>query len=769
MRIVPLILAIAWMIGIRAAAAEPAKVPVRGNTVHQQQQQPVEGGVLSGRVRAGGRPVPFANVGIAGTTRGAAADAEGFYRIEDLPPRTYTVSASAVGYRTAEQQVTISSGKHVRLDFELEETVIESDGVVVTGTLIETFVKDSPVKVDVVSSRHLEKMPTSNVMDAVNRINGLREQIDCGVCGTNNIRINGMDGPYTVVLIDGMPIMSSLATVYGLNGLSPAMIKQIEIIKGPMSTLYGSEALAGVINVITKSPRTSPTFSVNAMGSNHGEYSLDFGIVPTRSDVSSLISGTAVYNQRYLDGNGDGFADLTLNKRASLFGKVSTVDERGRERLRLSGRYYFEDRIGGTRTFIDQYSDALRGSDVHYGEAIRTHRAELLGSLTIHPERNVRLDFAANDHRQDSYYGVDHYEAGQMTAFGQLLWQSELAGAHTILTGLGLRLQRYDDNTGSTGDFDESGRLLTNRPDNRIIPGAFVQHESRLAPGLRLLSGLRIDHQTDHGFIASPRLSLKADLPGRTTLRVNGGTGFRVVNLFTEDHAAYTGARATVVLEDLRPERSYSGTLSLQHVVPFGGHPLTIDLDGFYTVFTNKIEPDYSVPGEIRYANLRGTATTRGISLNLSQNVWNGAIVGSAGITVMDVFREEDGTRRPIEFAPDLLGSGTLSVAPAERWSMDYSVTVTGRMKMPEFGPDHPRPRWSPPHSIHNLQITREVELAGLGEVLIYGAVKNLLDYVQPSPLIDAENPFGDAFDTTYVYGPIRGRNVGFGVRLILL
>ncbi len=760
MRILTIILLILCETGAASGAAASSGVPA---------SQRSEEAVLSGQIRSDGRPVPFANVGIVGTALGAAADKEGIYRIEGLAAGTYTVVASAVGYRTAERQISIESGSHVRLDFELEEAVIESDGIVVTGTLLETYVKDSPVKVDVVSSRHLEKVPTSNVMDAINRIGGLREQIDCGVCGTNNIRINGMDGPYAVVLIDGMPIMSSLATVYGLNGISPAMIKQIEVIKGPMSTLYGSEALAGVINVITKSPRTAPTFSVNALGSNQGEYSLDFGVVPSRSGVSSLISGTAAYNQHYVDENGDGFADLTLNKRGSLFGKVTTHDGDGRERLSLSGRAYFEDRIGGTRQFVDLYSAALRGSDRHYGEAIRTGRGELLGSLHIDPERTLRFDFAANEHRQDSYYGVDHYEARQRTAFGQLLWHSEVAGTHTLLTGVGMRLQHYDDNTGSTGEYDESGRLVRNRPDTRVIPGAFAQHETRVSDGLRLLTGIRVDHQADHGFITSPRISLKAELPARTTLRLNGGTGFRVVNLFTEDHAAYTGARATVVLEDLRPERSYSGTVSLQHIVPLGGSPLTIELDGFYTVFTNKIEPDYSVPGEIRYANLDGSATTRGVSLNVSQDVWNGSVAAAGGVTLMDVFRRENGEKRPIEFAPDLLGNGTLTFAPADEWSVDYTVTVTGRMKLPEYGPEHPRPAWSPPHSIHNLQITREIHLPQTGELQIYGAAKNVLDYVQPSPLIDPDNPFGDAFDTTYVYGPIRGRNFGFGVRLILL
>ena len=717
--------------------------------------------VLEGRVTSEGHPVPLANVGVAGTPYGAAAGQDGMYRITGVPPGRHRVIASAVGFRTKEMQVTLADGATATLNFELEETVIEGEEVVVTGTLLETYVKDSPVKVDVVTSGFLQKMPNSNIMEAIEGVNGLQEQIDCGVCGTNNIRINGMDGPYTAVLIDGMPIMSSLATVYGLNGISPALIRQIEVIKGPMSTLYGTEALAGVINIITKTPRTAPRFSFNAFGTNHGEYAVDFGVVPSRGKIAGLVSGTAAYNDTYVDENGDGFADITLSKRISLFGRTSFG-----EVLNLSARVYYEDRIGGTREFIRSFSDALRGSDELYGETILTNRLEMMGSYQ--PAAGLRIEFAANDHRQDSFYGSQSYNARQSTLFGQILWHREMGGKHSVLGGAAVRMQRYDDNTGSTGFYDEAGALLENMPDNRIIPGLFAQHEARFSSRTRLLTGMRVDYQRDHGIILSPRLSVKAGPSDLTTFRLNAGTGFRVVNLFTEDHAAYTGSRATVILEDLEPERSYSGTLSVQQVIPMGGSPFTIDVDAFYTYFTNKIEPDYSNPGEIRYANLRGSAVTRGLSLTFSQNFAALPLTYSAGATWMDVFRTSDGIRSPIEFAPDFQATASATLRISHHWSADYTVTATGPMRMPQYTPPFERPPTSPTYSIHNLQILHERHHDRIGEIHFYAAARNLFDYVQPSPLIDPARPFGDHFDTTYVYGPIRGRNFGFGIRVIV-
>lgn len=721
--------------------------------------------IVEGRVTASGEAVPFANVGVRGTTLGTAADLDGRFRLEALPTGTYTLVASAVGFSTAAHTVTLTAGTTHTVDFALEETVLETEGVVVTGTLMETHMKDSPVKVDVISPHYLEKIPTANVMEVLENVNGLYQQVDCAVCGTNNIRVNGMDGPYTAVLIDGMPIMSSLATVYGLNGISPSLIQQMEVIKGPMSTLYGSEAMGGVINIITKNPRVAPTLALNTFATTHGEYALDFGVVPTQGRLATLLSGTLFYNNIVHDDNGDDFADQTLNTRASLFGKASLTDAAGLKQVDLSARYYYEDRLGGTRAFVEHFSDALRGSGDLYGETIRTHRVEVVGSYHLRPRQGVRLDFAFNHHDQDSYYGTDSYQARQTTGFAQLLWPLRLSSRHAFLLGSAVRLQRYDDNTGSTGTFDDAGRLLDNRPDDRLIPGVFAQYEYAPAGQVRLLSGLRLDYQEDHGLIAAPRLSLKWQPRPNTTLRFNGGTGFRIVNLFTEDHAAYTGARATVLLEDLAPERSYSGTVSLQHIFPFGANPLTLDLEGFYTYFTNKIEPNYDAPGLIVYENLDGSATTRGLSLTLSQRFTAIPLSYTVGGTVMEVFVAEGGRRKPLEFAPDYQGIVNATYWLPFGFAVDYTMNLTGPMKLPEYAPPFERPARSPAFAVHNLQVTKDFELPQGGLLQAYVAAENLFNYTQDDPLVDPGNPFGEHFDTAYVYGPVHGGCLGLGLR----
>jgi outer membrane receptor for ferrienterochelin and colicins len=697
---------------------------------------------VTGRVTSSDGAVPYATVLVKGTSIGALADEDGGFRLQNLRPGEYTLLASAQGYTTEEQRVTVSSPAVV--SFTLRPTPVSMDPIAVTGTMKQTTVSQSPVKVEVVPAAVLRRSATSNLMEAIGQVNGLYAQVDCGVCYTNNIRINGMEGPYTAVLIDGMPIMSSLASVYGLNGINPSIIERIEIVKGPNSTLYGSEAMAGVINVITKDPRFAPRLAVDAYGSSHGQVNLDFAVSPSIGAARGLFSGNVHYMDNFVDENGDGFADVIMDRRVSLFGKVAMA-----RALTLTSKFYHEERAGG----VEAFSAALRGSDEVYGESIYTTRFELLGSYRVAFRSNqLRMDVSYNYHDQDSFYGDTEYAGRQNNAFANLIWDARAGSRHDLLLGLTARYQTYNDNTPATLE-----------PERRFIPGIFAQDEYTVAAGVSLLGGVRLDHHREHGLIFSPRAAIKWEPFRNTALRLNGGTGFRTVNLFTEDHAALTGARQVVIAEALQPERSYSATLNVNQILEFGPNPMMIDADLFYTRFTNKIIPDYDHdPNQIVYANLSGYAVSRGLSLSMNQNVHFDRFLYTVGVTFQDVFAVEEGERTDELFAPTYraVWSGSYTMRRSG-FVLDYTGTLTGPMRLPEYDPPYARPTESPVYSVHNLQARYPLR----GGVEIYGAVNNLFDYTQPSPLIDPGNPFGDDFDASYLYGPLQGRRFILGAR----
>ncbi len=716
-------------------------------------------GMIKGTVTSEKQPLTGANIALKEIQKGAATDSDGTFVIKNIPAGTYQLIVSAVGYAQFNRQIAVEPSETIELSIELTPKLEKMDEVVVTGTMRATYVKESPVKVAVVKPEQLQQGKTSsNFMDLIGSVNGLSTQLNCGVCGTNAIRINGVEGPNTAVLIDGMPLMGALASVYGLNGISPSIIDQVEVIKGPQSTLYGTQALGGVVNIITKNPTNTPTFSANIYGTNTKETNIDLAASPKAGRFKGFISGNVLRMENYFDNNDDNFNDVAKRSRISLFGKGNIEGPDGEKRLNIAAKFYDENRTGG----VQAYSDNIRGSDTIYGESIYTRRAELLAAyLPPGFDQRFRFNGAVTYHNQDSYYGTEHYVADQSIIYGQATWDQSIGEDLQLLTGVTARYQTYDDNTPAT-----SGG--TNR---RFIPGLFSQSELTLG-NITLLGGLRIDHHSEHGFVTAPRLSAKYRPSELTTLRVSGGTGFRLVNVFTEDHAALTGSREVVFTEDLAPERSQSITASVERIIPFGANPLTLSIDGFYTRFSNKIIPDYDQdPNLIIYENLDGLSVTRGFSLELDQNLTALPFTYNANFTLMDVFTSEGGQRQALTYAPDYIGSfgATYQVRNLDM-KISYSGNLTGPKRMPDnYVHNFGRDRWSPTYTTHDLKITKEfsnVNNTNNVGIEAYMSAENIFNYTQGSPLIDASNPFGDQFDTIYTWGPVVGRTFAIGARL---
>jgi outer membrane receptor for ferrienterochelin and colicins len=725
------------------------------------------GSSITGRITHMGRPVEFANIALKGSPAGATSDEQGIYRIENIAQGRHTLLVSVVGFHPREITVSVSANEVLQVHVELEEAIVNLEQVVITGTMREVSLKDSPVKMEVISGAFLQKSASNNLIEAIELVNGLDVSSDCSVCGTTGISINGMEAANTAVLIDGMPIMGALASVYGLNGIPTEMIDRIEVLKGPSSTLYGSEAVAGVINVITKNPGNASLLSINSFISSDSERNLDFAFAPLQNGrVGTLISGNVYAMQNFMDNNNDGFADVILTRpRISLFNKW-TVQRPENRVFTLAAKYYHENRFGGTDAFLENYSwrrdDPFRGNDSIYGESVFTNRFELVGSyqLPIAAE-NIRMDFSYSYHDQDSWYADDNYAATQEIAFANLIWTRDFGQRNEFLAGLSARHQTYDDNT-----------EVIPEKDIQFIPGLFVQNQFNFGKEFRMLAGARLDHHRNHGAIFSPRLNFSWKPATYTTVRLNTGTGFRIVNVFSEDHAAYHGIREVVIENEIKPERSQNATLSLNHIFNLGESVLTWDMDLFYTHFTNKIEADYDAdPTKLIYRNLEDEeyAVSRGISASLQASFLFPLRV-SLGMTFQDVFAmelDEEGIREKTARikVPHLTGV----YATSYNWqglgtSIDLTGTYTSSMRMPQFAAPFSRPETSNPFFVHNIQINHRLR----NNTSLYFGVRNLLDYTQESPIINSQNPFDETFDTSYVYGPLRGRRMVLGIRMFI-
>ena len=550
---------------------------------------------ISGKVTAIGKELPYVNVYLKNAQKGAVSNDKGLYIISNIKSGTYTIIASFTGYQSQRKTITVNS-EDLEVNFDLKESEL-LDEVVVSGTLKAVSRLESPVPVEVYSTTFLKKNPTPNIFEALQNVNGVRPQINCSVCNTGDIHINGLEGPYTMVLIDGMPMVSGLSTVYGLSGIPNSLIEQVEVVKGPASSLYGSEAVGGLINVITKLPENAPRFSVDSYVTGWGELNLDLGFKAKVSEKTNLLLGANYFNySNPIDNNNDNFTDLTLQDRISIFQKWDFKRTNNRQ-FSIAGRYFYEDRWGGDL----QWNPSYRGGDEIYGESIYTSRFEILGNYQLPISEKVLFQFSYTDHDQNSVYGNTPYLAKQRIGFGQFTWDKTIKN-HDLLFGTALRYNYYDDNTPATETEDDV-----------VIPSIFAQDEIRFNDKHTLLMGGRYDYDSRHGNIFTPRLAYKFKPNKDAIFRINAGTGFRVVNLFTEDHAALTGARDVVITEALKPERSYNINLNyLKKFYTKSGMLISLDASTWYTHFTNLILPDYDTnPNQIIYDNLNGKAVSR--------------------------------------------------------------------------------------------------------------------------------------------------------------
>ena len=722
---------------------------------------------IIGRVISEGSPLPGASVIISGTKIGTTTNQSGEFILNISKIKNPKIIISYIGHKSFVQKVSNTEKNIGLVELKVDDQLNE---VVISGTLKPVSKLNSPVPVEVYTKEFFKGNPTPSVFESMGIINGIRPQLNCNVCSTGDIHINGQEGSYTMVLIDGLPIVSGLSTVYGLTGIPQSLIEQVEIVKGPASSLYGSEAIGGVINLITKMPANASKFSFDTFTSGWGEINTDLGFKYGSKNKLQGILGVNYFNySNPIDNNNDGFTDLTLVDRISIFNKLNFSN-----RLSVATRYVYEDRWGGQMNWSPRY----RGGTEVYGESIYTSRVEIFGKYDFN--KNLFFQFSFNNHDQNSVYGNTIFNAKQSIGFGQFVWSKNMK-SNSFLFGLAYRHTFYDDNTTATYDDNSS----SNMSESTNLPGVFIQDEIKINDSNTVLVGVRYDHNSIHGDIITPRFNYKITNNNKSsTLRFSLGSGYRIAKVFTEDHAALTGARDVVFLNNLKPERSWNTNINyVKKIYAKEGYILDFDSSIFWTKFSNKIVPNYDTnPNLIIYDNLNGRSITKGISLNINSLFINGLRI-NIGATYIDSSIIEDGK----EYTPYLTESfqGVWKIEKKfieSTYKIDFTGNIVGKMRLPRLGSLDPRDGFSPIFSIVNLQITKSLK----NNYEFFGGIKNILNFTPDKNSIarsfdpfdknvifdqngsatkTTENPYALTFDPSYVYASNQGIRYFIGMR----
>ncbi len=739
---------------------------------------------LSGYITSEGESISYANVYLETTSYGTTTDANGYYEIKNIPTETYTIIVSMAGYITQYKTIKIEDNSTINFNLETESL----DEVVVTGTRTFKRKTNSAVIVNILNSESLNMLQACNLSEGLKFQPGLRVETDCQTCNYTQLRINGLGGGYSQILINGRPIFSPLTGLYGLEQIPVNMIERIETIRGGGSSLYGSSAIGGVVNVITKVPKIN-NFDMSYTYQNINGKTDDHIVSGNATVVSkSKNAGVSLFinnrNRDFYDHNGDNFSELTTLKNTALGANFFFLPSEN-QKLEASFSKLNEYRYGGE--MVDQPAYLTQQAEE------RTHDV-FMGSL------DYQLNFNNDNSSLITYFGAqqtdrDHYTGifpDDETEIDTHISNPPYGTSKTVTLQGGIQLNHRLNNflkgtnvltigteylVDDVLDIIESYNYKIDQTTKNL--GSFFQSDWEITPKLNLLSGFRIDSNNlvDH-LIFSPRFSLLYKSESNVQLRATWSTGFRAPQAFDTDlHIAFAGGGISRISldDDLTQERSNSFSASINYDKSSEKFIAGFTLEGFYTklddaFYLNPIGEDEF--GQ-RFEKQNGdAAVVQGITLEARAN-YNKKVQLEAGFTIQKsefntAVKTIEGLnpRRGFLRTPNHYGFATLSFMPNDRFNSNLNYVYTGDMLIAHFAgaPEQLVNEYKTTPSFHEFswKSSYRFNLKSLDTSLeVFGGIKNIFNAYQ--------NDFdtGKNRDSNYIYGPGMPRTFFVGLRIL--
>lgn len=689
---------------------------------------------IQGTVQDGsGAPLFGANIVLEGESRGASTDLDGAFAIANVPPGVYTLNVTMVGYTPRQREVALTEqGADLTLTLEFDPVALE-DLVFKAERQSSSVRVDEPVRVEVVSSEDLERESTDGgVLTALGSKTGLNTR-PCALCGSAGVGMQGLDPSYTEVLMDGMPVLKGVGSLYGLDGVAVSDLSRVEITKGSGSSSSGTDAMAGSVNLVSRDPLDTRALDLSMTGSSTLRHGIAVNLTYPTGKLKSRIGVNYGSEPRKVDVNSDNITDTPSYDRLS--GAVRTTYDLGRYKVVYSGRGLMENRFAGE---VD-WTERDRGSADVYGRDIAIQRNEHSLSYTLPGIWSLQTSLVR--HQQDSWYGETRFDAGQLISVTFLQVEQAWTERHATNLRLEYRYEQYEDNLQLASPTDRTDR----------VPGLMVQQSYRPSDVWLVTYGGRAERYAEDPLVVSPRGSIRFRPKQNWTFLAAAGTGYRPVTIFSLDKAVHAGFDNVVVPEALEPERSLGSTFTINYRRATVGHALQIDLTGYYTHFDNKVVLSYGdeAHSETVYSNA-DMAFTRGVELQTTVTTADGWSL-SAGGSVSDVQYRDTAGWRLMQMQNRYTGLASITKAWSDGgWAANVDANLYGPMALPEG-----RGRSdSPAYTTVDVGLSKQ-----LGAFTVSGSVQNLLDYTQPDTPLKIDPVTGEPrFDAAMIYGPLLGR-----------
>lgn len=766
-------------------------------TDDDDKKKPKTDAMLFGDVKSGEEHIPFATITIKGTTIGTAADATGHFKMAHLPVGKQTVVISAIGYQTLEKEIVLKTSESVTILAELKTDNIGIEQVVVSADRNAKSRKETPTIVNSINPKLFERIQSVTLSEGLNYSPGLRMENNCQNCGFSQVRMNGLEGPYSQILINSRPVFSGLAGVYGLELIPANMIERVEVIRGGGSSMYGSNAIAGTINLITKDPISnnfgaSVSNSFVGAGSDYdaaNDYSINLNGSFVSDDYKTGMNLFGFHRKRDpFDANGDGFSELSKIDN-------TTVGARFYQRIASRGKLtldYFninEDRRGGNK-----FDLPLHESDISESVTHQINSGAVNFDLLMRENDKFSAFFSMQSVDRDSYYGAeqDLSAYGATEDFTYATGIQYIRGVDNLLFAPATLTSGIERNGSSLKDkklgyYDPAedvhyGNTLV--ADQKMsTSGAFLQSEWKTQK-LIFSVGLRYDHynikEKSHddedvtGDVLSPRISLLYNISKNLQFRSSFGRGFRAPQIFDEDlHIETSGSRQVIHENDpnLKQETSNSYTASLDYSNHSGRWQYQILVEGFYTKLNDPFANEYGDPdenGTVIYTrvNAEEGASVQGVNIELNASP-SARLQLQSGLTIQKSEFEEAQEFGEKKFfrTPDTYGYLSMNYMPSPVFNISFTGNYTGEMLVPYFGPqlvdmEAGELRKSDSFFDAGLKLSYDLRFSDHVKVQLNGGVKNIFDSYQD----DFDS--GVNRDPAYVYGPLTPRTIYFGIKI---
>lgn len=713
----------------------------------QHEHNKIKGKIVSTNQENKEEPIPWAKIKSAKHGEQAIANENGEFELEvDLPD---TLFVKAVGY-----ELMIFPVNTVGDDFTINlssENIL--DGVVVIARNEGKYIdlKD-PFNIEKIGQDELRKAACCNLSESFETNASVDVNLTDAVSGAKKIQMLGLDGVYTQIQWENIPLVRGLSTSYGLAFTPGTWIESIQITKGTGTVVNGYESIAGSINLEVKKPSESERLYVNVYGNRFGRAEINLHGAQKINDKWSTLTFLSGSNQfAEIDMNQDGFKDMPTGLMLAGMHRWDFRGPRMESRFGIKGT--FSDKVGGELGYQSGQDPALS----RWGASFETKHLEAFGKAGIFLKNRQHGSFGIINqlkyHEMDNVFGASKFSGLQRKWYANVIYSDIIGNTnHNIKTGPSFILDNYIQS------YNDSSFEKT-----EIVPGAFFEYTYNRLDNFILVAGVRGDYHNLYGPLFSPRLHAKLNLNKKSALRLSAGRGYRVPNPYADYNSLMASSRSWIVDPNIVPEDAFNTGITFTQKFLIGDLVSSVSVDYFYTHFFNQLVTDMDInPQEVHMYNSNGTSFSHAFQAEVSIKPLKGLEFRSA-FKYYDVQAEFGGILQQKAFVPKfrvLLNTGYTT--RNKKWNIDVTGNWVGKKRLPHTHTnpvEYQRAHNSTDYWILNSQITYNLK-----RLSFYIGGENLLNVIQSDAIIAPDDPFGSYFDATQIWAPISGFNIYAGI-----